>query len=90
MVADLAGAGQVDAILSIAREVLARPGLTADDKLADHGGTSLSIVRIIALASRALGLDVNPRDLDAAITVRGMARAARWSPSPTGDGLGGP
>ncbi len=66
----------VGQILAIAREVLSSPGITADDELADHGGTSLSIVRIIAMTSRMLSVDINPRDLGGIVTVRGLARIA--------------
>jgi acyl carrier protein len=68
---------RIDRILAIARDVLSKPDLTADDDLADHGGTSLSIVRIVAVASRALDLDINPRDLDGMVTVRNLAGVAR-------------
>jgi len=71
---------RVDRILAIAREVLSEPDITADAELADHGGTSLSIVRIVAVASRTIGLDINPRDLDGTVTVRNLARVARRSP----------
>jgi acyl carrier protein len=71
---------RVGQILAIAREVLADPGVSPDDKLADRGGTSLSIVRIVAEASQALDLDINPRDLDGAITVRNLARVAQRLP----------
>ena len=47
--------------------------------LADHGGTSLSIVRIVAEASRTLDLDIDPRDLGSTVTVRRLARVARPS-----------
>jgi acyl carrier protein len=76
------GAERAGRILAIAREVLSEPGITADDELTDHGGTSLSIVRIIAVASRTLGLDINPRDLEGTVTVRNLARVARRSPHP--------
>ena len=68
---------RVDRILAIARDVLSTPDITADDELVDHGGTSLSIVRIVAVASRALDLDIDPRDLDGTVTVRNLARVAR-------------
>ena len=71
------GEEQADQILAIVREVLAEPGITADDELTDHGGTSLSIVRIVALASRTLNLDINPRELDGTVTARGLAKVAR-------------
>lgn len=90
MVADLPASSangaddeRVDRILAIAREVLSEPGITADAELGDHGGTSLSIVRIVAVASRRLDLDINPRDLDGAVTVRNLAKVARRSaPAP--------
>lgn len=71
----LDGAGE--RILAIARTVLSTPDLTADDALADHGGTSLSIIRIVAEASLALGADIDPRDLGGTVTVRALARAAQ-------------
>ena len=67
----------VNRILAIARDVLSTPDVTADDELADHGGTSLSIIRIVAEASRALDLDIDPRDLGGTVTVRNLARVAR-------------
>lgn len=72
-------AERLDRILAIAREVLSDPGLAADDDLTGHGGTSLSIVRIVAMTSRTLHLDINPRDLDGVVTVRNLARVARAS-----------
>jgi acyl carrier protein len=80
MLADLADCfdeERVGRILAIAREVLSEPDITADDELADHGGTSLAIVRIIAVTSRTLGLDIQPRDLDGTVTARNLARVAR-------------
>jgi len=68
---------RVDRILAIARHVLSTPDVAPDDELADHGGTSLSIIRIVAEASRALGLDIDPRDLGGTVTVRNLARVAR-------------
>jgi acyl carrier protein len=67
---------RIGRILAIARNVLSKPDITADDQLADHGGTSLSIVRIVAEASRTLDLDINPRDLGETVTVRNLARVA--------------
>jgi acyl carrier protein len=67
----------VDDVLAIVREVLDRPDLTADDDVIDHGGTSLSIVRILAEIRRALELNVNPRDLGGTVTARSLAKAAR-------------
>ena len=67
---------RIGRILAIARNVLSDPDIAADDELADHGGTSLSIIRIVAEASRTLDLDINPRDLGDAVTVRNLARVA--------------
>jgi len=67
---------RIGRILAIARNVLSDPDITADDELADHGGTSLSIIRIVAEASRALDLDINPRELGETVTVRNLARVA--------------
>lgn len=66
----------VGAILAIARDVLSAPALGADDDLADHGATSLSLTRIIAEAHQALGLDIDGRDLPTRITVCELAKAA--------------
>lgn len=75
--AELGQVGErVDRILAIAREILSRPHITADDELTEHGGTSLSIVRIVAVASCTLDLDIDPRDLAGTITVRKLARVA--------------
>jgi acyl carrier protein len=71
---------RVDRILAVVREILSRPDLTADDEVKDHGGTSLSIVRILAVTSRTLDLDIDPRDLDGAVTARSLARVARRPP----------
>jgi acyl carrier protein len=78
-------AERVEEILAIAREILSRPTITADDELTQHGGTSLSIVRIVAVASRTLDVDIDPRDIAGAITVRNLALAATparasWQP----------
>jgi acyl carrier protein len=67
---------RVDRILAITREVLSKRDIAADDELADHGGTSLSLIRIVAVTSRTLDLDINPRDLNGMITVRNLARVA--------------
>jgi hypothetical protein len=68
---------RVDQILAIVREVLAKPHLTADDEVMDHGGTSLSILRILTETRQTLHLNVNPRDLNGSVTARSLARAAR-------------
>lgn len=64
-------------ILTIVRDVLAEPGLGVDDEVMDHGGTSLSIVRILTQVGSGLGVTVNPRDLGGVVTARNLARAAR-------------
>jgi hypothetical protein len=43
----------------------------------DHGGTSLSVVRILAETRRMLDLNVDLRELDGMVTARSLARAAR-------------
>lgn len=68
---------RIDQVLGIVRAVLSRPELGADDDVMDHGGTSLSLVRILTEASRALGADINPRDLAGSVTARSVAGAAR-------------
>ncbi len=69
-----------DRILAITRTVLDAQGLGADDDLADHGGTSLSLVRIIAMIHQTLDVDVDPRDLGGRFTARRMAVAAQHVP----------
>lgn len=68
-------------ILAVAREVLDAPELGADDDLAEHGGTSLSLVRIIAGIHKTLRVDVDPRELAAGFTARNLAVAAQAAPS---------
>ena len=68
---------RVDQILAIVREVLGRPDLAADDEVTDHGGTSLSILRILTDARKTLSLNIHPRDLGGVVTARSLARAAR-------------
>lgn len=75
------GQERVGRILAIARQVLAKPDIAADDELASHGGTSLSIVRIIAMTSRMLNVDIDPRDLSGIVTVRNLARVAAATPA---------
>jgi hypothetical protein len=74
---DGAEAERVDQILAIVREVLGRPELAADDEVMDHGGTSLSILRILTDTRKTLSLNINPRDLGGVVTARSLARAAR-------------
>jgi acyl carrier protein len=69
--------GLVDQVLVIVRDILAKPHLTADDEVMDHGGTSLSVVRILMETQKKLELSINPRDLHGAVTARSLARAAR-------------
>jgi len=67
----------LDQMLEVVHEVLGNPGLGPDDEVLDHGGTSLSVVRILTEASRRWSLTINPRDLDGVVTARSLARAAR-------------
>jgi acyl carrier protein len=68
---------RVGQVLAIVREVLSSNDIAADDEVMDHGGTSLSIVRILVMASRDLGLNINPRDLNGVVTARSLALAAQ-------------
>lgn len=68
---------RVGQVLAIVREVLSSSDMAADDEVMDHGGTSLSIVRILAMASKNLGLNINPRDLNGVVTARNLALAAQ-------------
>lgn len=74
------GTAAAEGVLAIVREVLPGRPVGADDELALHGATSLSLVRIIAVAARDLGLDIDPRDLTGPATARALAAVAR----PTG------
>jgi hypothetical protein len=65
------------ALLEIVRGVLGRPGLGPDDDVLDHGGTSLSVVRILAAARADLGIDIDPRDLGGVVSARSLAGAGR-------------
>lgn len=68
---------RIERILDVVRNVLSRPNLGADDEVMDHGGTSLSVLRILTETKNTLGLNVNPRELGGAVTARSLARAAR-------------
>jgi Phosphopantetheine attachment site len=80
-------AERVERLLAVAREVLAAPDVPADGVLTDHGGTSLSIARILAVAAVRLGLDIDLRDLRGAVTVRNLAAATR-APDPPAPAVG--
>jgi acyl carrier protein len=67
---------QVQKILAIVRGVLAKPDLGADDDVMDHGGTSLSVVRILTESEQALGLTVDPRELNGTVTAHNLVQAA--------------
>jgi hypothetical protein len=68
---------RVGQVLGIVRTILANPDLGADDEVMDHGGTSLSVVRILAETRQSLQLTINPRDLKGSVTARSLAQAAR-------------
>lgn len=63
-------------ILEIVRDVLGKPGLGFDDDLFDHGGTSLSFVRVLAEISRELHVKVRAGDLGGVATPRNLAACA--------------
>ena len=67
---------RVDTVLEIIGTVLGRRDLGPDDDVMDRGGTSLALVRILVEAGRALGADVNPRELAGIVTARSIATAA--------------
>jgi acyl carrier protein len=67
----------VGQVLDIVRKILSKPDLGADDEVMDHGGTSLSVVRILAETRQALQLTINPRDLKGSVTARSLVAAAR-------------
>ena len=68
-------------ILDIAQAILDTSDLGPDDELADHGATSLSLVRILATIHQTLGADVDPRDLTGRFTAHNLAVAARTARS---------
>jgi acyl carrier protein len=68
---------RVGQVLDIIRKILSKPDLGADDEVMEHGGTSLSLVRILAETRNALQLTINPRDLNGTVTARSLAEAAR-------------
>ena len=74
-----------DAVLGIAREILARPALGLDDDLFDHGATSLSFVRILAEIKRRYDVVVPPAEL-ADVTARAIA--AHVTTATAGHGIG--
>jgi hypothetical protein len=65
--------GAEQAILDVVGEVLGRPGIRLDDDLFDHGATSLSFVRILALINQRYQVMVPIAELTEA-TPRGLAR----------------
>lgn len=67
----------VGQVLDVIRKILSKPDLDADDEVMDHGGTSLSVVRILAETRQTLQLTINPRDLKGSVTARSLVAAAR-------------
>lgn len=68
-------------ILDITHAILNTTGLRADDDFAEHGATSLSLVRILATLHQTVGVDVDPRDLTGRFTARNLALAAQTTRS---------
>ncbi|NEC22878.1 acyl carrier protein [Streptomyces parvus] len=70
------GATEEQKILGIVRDVLGKPGLGFDDDLFDHGGTSLSFVRVLAEINQELHVRVRAGDLQGVATPRRIAACA--------------
>lgn len=68
---------QLDSLLALIRSVLDQPGLGPDDEVMDHGGTSLSLLRILTGAKKDFGLDIDPRSLGGVVTARNLVRNVR-------------
>ncbi|MBD8507929.1 amino acid adenylation domain-containing protein, partial [Hoyosella sp. G463] len=62
-------------VAGIIGDVLGNPRVGATTSFFDLGGTSLSAIRVLGRVSEATGTDVTIRDLFAAPTARGIARA---------------
>ncbi|RKT17073.1 phosphopantetheine binding protein [Streptomyces sp. 1114.5] len=69
-------ATQEETVLAIVRDVLGRPELSPDDDLFDHGGTSLSFVRVLARINQDLGVRVSATALGGVATPRNLAACA--------------
>lgn len=74
-------ATQEETVLGIVRDVLGRPDLGLDDDLFDHGGTSLSFVRVLAGVRQELQVMVHPADLGGEATARSIAACAAKEPA---------
>ncbi|MEV6118588.1 acyl carrier protein [Streptomyces sp. NPDC052109] len=71
-----------ETVLEIVREVLGRPHIGLDDDLFDHGGTSLSFVRVLAGIKEKLHVTVRAADLAGVATPRRLtARALAAQPT---------
>jgi hypothetical protein len=66
----------LDTVLGIARDVLGRPEIGADDDLFDLGATSLSFVRVLAQIHRKLHARVPAAALGGVATPRNLAACA--------------
>jgi len=60
-------------VLTTVREVLGKPALGLDDDLFDHGGTSLSFVRVLAELHRHFGVMVHAAALGGVATPQNLA-----------------
>ncbi|MEU3825483.1 hypothetical protein GT045_27770 [Streptomyces sp. SID486] len=65
-----------ETVMEIVREVLGRPRIGLDDDLFDHGGTSLSFVRVLAGIKEKLHVTVRAGDLGGVATPRRLAELA--------------
>lgn len=54
----------VEEVAGLVRDVLDRPDLSADADIFDHGGTSLSFVRILAQIRQRFGVTIAVAELD--------------------------
>jgi acyl carrier protein len=72
------------AILGLVREVLNKPTLGADQDVFDHGATSLSFVRILALVNERYGVMVPVAELAGSATARALAAQVVTAPTNIG------
>lgn len=63
----------VEEVAGLVREILDRPDLSADADIFDHGGTSLSFVRILAQIRHRFGVTIDVAELDGEATATTLA-----------------
>jgi len=68
-----AGGGTLDAVAAIVRGILGTSSVGLCDDLFDKGGTSLSMMRILAGIADTFGVEVSGADLVEAATIAALA-----------------